>query len=1190
MRATLCTLTLALAFTLATLAGAAPAWHPPLYLGNDGLWHQRIAVEVTNQGAEAVQGEPVAVPIGTRPGEANLIGAAAEAVRVCDAAGTEMLFELTDPTGTSLRRGPLPAGGRLILPAECAARATAAYYVYFDNPAAWQVPDFLAAADGVRNGGVEEGTGETPAGWRHDAEDETHRALWSTENPHSGKRVLKTVVAAGAEPTWIATRQGGIHISGGSRYRLVAWVKADNVKGSVGWYIHVGNEKQPMLISPMPVAGEGTYDWREVTAEFTAPAAANRADLGTVLRGTGTAWFDDVTLERLGESSLTATAAAPERLQLTVTGADAPWFDDNPADDHQWDYRVPVRVLNLSDEPLADVLVATDVSALAARLRGRLNPASPRVTQDGRLLAHYRLGDRLLFEAGVAPHTAATYYVYLATDPAITAAPGGDYAALMDSPRNLCRNPSFEQGDKLPTDWPGGAEGERPAGSEMGLTTPGLFGARAARIVVPHGANRAWLGWRQNVPVRPGRTYLYAAWLKTADIRDSAQLHAHYRNQKGELCESLKYTGIGPAITGTSDWTLRAATFEMPPDIASFQLHLTILATGTVFHDGVLLTEVAPGTVGRLQARSSAGPAGLVAWPVNAVVKVFPDDAPPRTVYSGAGAAAAAPAPVRLYAARNEDEPLQLAVRSPRALTDVRVEVTPPTTAGGERLGAPAVGVVGYVPIDYKTSYYSTDSPAWHRKFPTGAGASDGWAGLWPDPILPRDRCDLAADTTQPVWVTVRVPAAATPGDYRGTVTLRAADTSVTIPYELHVWGFALPAEGHLKAIYDVRQSGERWRVPGRSTRETREQFWRFMAERRTCPDRVTPDPVLRYENGKVSADFTEFDQAAALYFDTLRLPHSYTPGLFYCFGWGFPPRAIGGEQPYEGTYPFDGADRSVLRPAYRKAYQALLRTYWNHLKEKGWDRKVTLYISDEPYDHNAPIIKQMQALCQMIREVDPAIPIYSSTWRHIPAWNGALSVWGIGSYGCVPVDVIRERQAAGDTIWWTTDGQMCTDTPYCGIERLLPYYCFKYDVRAYEFWGIDWLTYDPYEFGWHSYIFQSGEPGKSTWVRYPNGDGFLAYPGAPVGQAGAVSSVRLEQAREGMEDYEYLYLLCEAVVVAKVAGKATGDAERALQQAQALVEIPNAGGRYSTSILPDPEALVAARLAVCRALEALGR
>ena len=31
----------------------------------------------------------------------------------------------------------------------------------------------------------------------------------------------------------------------------------------------------------------------------TAPAAANLADLGTVLRGTGTAWFDDVTLECL---------------------------------------------------------------------------------------------------------------------------------------------------------------------------------------------------------------------------------------------------------------------------------------------------------------------------------------------------------------------------------------------------------------------------------------------------------------------------------------------------------------------------------------------------------------------------------------------------------------------------------------------------------------------------------------------------------------------------------------------------------------------------------------------------------------------------------------------------------------------------------------------------------------------------
>jgi hypothetical protein len=166
----------------------------------------------------------------------------------------------------------------------------------------------------------------------------------------------------------------------------------------------------------------------------------------------------------------------------------------------------------------------------------------------------------------------------------------------------------------------------------------------------------------------------------------------------------------------------------------------------------------------------------------------------------------------------------------------------------------------------------------------------------------------------------------------------------------------------------------------------------------------------------------------------------------------------------------------------------------------------------------------------------------------------------------------------------------MCTDTPYCAVERLLPHYCFRYGADAYEFWGVAWHTYDPFRFGWHSYIHQSDQPGKSYWIRYPNGDGFLIYPGPLVGHDGPVSTVRLEQAREGVEDYEYLYLLRQLVDRAKAAGGDTADAERAMKDAAALVWIPNAGGRYSTKMLPEPEKLYAAREAVAAAIERLSR
>ncbi len=1188
---------------VASTGFAAMTWHHPLYLDNGGTWRQRVPIEIRNEMDREAAGDPVAVSVGKGQGEADLVGALVEQVRVCDAEGTEMLYDMTGPGGQQITSGPIPAGSTLTVPAECPAHATASYYVYFDNPAAWAVPDFLNAAMRVRNGGVEEGIGDTPFGWTHDRGDEQHRATWVAEDPHSGKKCLKIVVAEGAEPTWIATRQSGIHVIGGAKYRMTAWVKAENVIGYAGWYLHVGNDEQSMIMGPTLKGGDGTYGWKQVTLEFTAPEEANRASLGTVLRGTGTAWFDDVTFETSERPKLSATALRPEKLEIAETGQDAAWYDDNPGDDLYWDCRVAVKVTNLADRSLERPLVRVDLSIIKVRLRGKLNPDSVRVTVDGQLVPYYRLRpadasvgapgsgeDSLLFEAEVPARTVRTYYVYLSTDARIKPVQTSDYAGLVASARNLVQNPSFESGDDLPDDWPGGAEGERPEGVVMSLDTPGLFGGRAAKMYIPHTAKKAWTGWRQNVPVEAGKTYLFAAWLRTEDIRDKVQIHAHYLNAQGKLCESKKYTGAGPAFGGTKDWTLLSGLFEMPEDIAFFQLHLTMLATGTVWHDGVVLAEAARGRLGRLEARPAPEPTGVAVWPVNAVVKVFRDDPPPRDF----GAA-------RITAARNEKEPLQLAIRSPKAISGVRVEVDPPANARGDTLTDLEIGVVHYVPIDHKTSYYSSDAPAWHRRFPTTAGRCDGWPGMWPDPLLPEGesqqgrgptgRLDLEAGVTQPIWVTVSVPEDAAPGDYQGTVRLVQEGTTLkTVPFTVHVWDFALPDEAHVKAIYDLRAGGRWWQVPGKSREELRKQACRFMAEHRVCPNRVWPDPQISYQDGKVTADFTDFDKAAEYYFGELKLTHSYTPRYFYCFGWGHPPRKAWGEAPYEGEYPYEGVDRSKLRPEYKRAYQACLKVYWEHLKEKGWDDKFVLYISDEPYDRHDYIKDQMKALCDMIHEVDPDIPIYSSTWRHIPEWDGYLDVWGLGHYGRVPVEELDKLRGAGDTIWWTTDGQMCTDTPYCAVERLLPHYCFKYDAEAYEFWGIDWLTYNPWEFGWHSYIHQSGEPGKFRWVRYPNGDGFLAYPGGPVGREGPVSSVRLEQAREGVEDYEYLYLLRHLVMRAKAAGKDVTQAEEALAQAGDLVTIPNAGGRYSTKILPNPDAVLEVKEAVARAIEGLRR
>jgi hypothetical protein len=69
--------------------------------------------------------------------------------------------------------------------------------------------------------------------------------------------------------------------------------------------------------------------------------------------------------------------------------------------------------------------------------------------------------------------------------------------------------------------------------------------------------------------------------------------------------------------------------------------------------------------------------------------------------------------------------------------------------------------------------------------------------------------------------------------------------------------------------------------------------------------------------------------------------------------------------------------------------------------------------------------------------------------------------------------------------------------------------------------------------------------------------------------------------AREGMEDYEIFF---------ELAKRADTDpaARKALDAVRALVTIPNKGGRESTDIMPNPDAVIQARVAAGEALAKL--
>lgn len=1157
--------------TFHPLQAAEPSWHTALSFDGGGIWSKRIPVDITNTTPSVMEGKPVSL---VAPLEKHELSR--KTLRVVHAEGHEVVFAVHEAVSDF----------NLTIPVDAEPGKTVRYYIYADNPVAWPIPDrgMLEFKPGLLNGDLETGDGDCPEEWYFDHLDATHRVSWVAEHPKSGRRCLKTVVNEGAEKTWVAARQRQIPITPGARYRMTAYVKAEKTTGSVGWYIHLGPVGKPFTLSPMLLGGPGTYDWKRVQAEFTAPADAAIADLGTVLHGTGTAWYDSVTLEQLDKkgSAVKTVIGKPEGCPLAgVRELSRPGKENWP---EGYECRSVYRMMNESETALTEVAVIFELRAFLSH--GRIGtPDDILVTLDGRTFPGKLIDPESRQVSATIPHIAPrsvnrldVYYKIresrkkenaAGTGPGAGTTHGTAHPELqrVDDPfaglANLVPNGGFEAGDK----------GWKGAGSIESDPQIVRFGKRCAKLVMRTEDAGKWRGYTQRVQVVGGRSYLVGAWLRSENVLGGGRVHLHFHDADGKLCKDQGMSSLGQEIHGTSDWVRHAQIVTVPRDAASMVLHLTHNQPGTLWFDNLIVFDSLPAEPTGVESKPQETGKPDV-WQVPAVVKVFPQTLPPtrrETV-------------CRIAAARNEKEPLQLAYRFPTGTkSSPRLHLTPLKDASGQTLASPEICEVRYVPVDYPSNYYNTTVPKWYRKTPRSAPRCDGWAGDWPDPLVPiSEGQQLPAGeygTTWAVWLTWSIPREAKSGIYTGKVSIG----ETTLPVELTVYPFALPDENHVSATYDARFTDPK-NIWGPGIQRLAADH---MAANRLEIDKITPDLKVRYENGKFLFDWEAFDREVSHVLDELKMRNLYMPHLFYCFGWGHPPKDFFGEKPYPGEWPFPGADRSTLRPEYVAKYQAALREFWNHLKAKGWAEKFVLYISDEPNHWDGPLKDQMIALCKMIHEVDPNIPIYSSTWAYVPEWLGSLDIWGIGHYGLVSVETMRMLVERGDRIWFTTDGMMCLDTPYCAIERLLPHYCFKYGAEAYEFWGIGWLTYDPWAYGFHDYIYQSSTPGKYYWVRYPNGDGYLLYPGGAYARMNErlVASIRFEQAREGVEDYEYLYLLRELIAKSPASVEKIAAAREVLEEARSLVESPTATGRFSSKILPDPKRLEEVRTRLAQAI-----
>lgn len=453
-------------------------------------------------------------------------------------------------------------------------------------------------------------------------------------------------------------------------------------------------------------------------------------------------------------------------------------------------------------------------------------------------------------------------------------------------------------------------------------------------------------------------------------------------------------------------------------------------------------------------AAGSSGPK-LRVWSAAAAQKVFREANQPANVE----------AEIRLDAAANETEAAQVVLR----VQGADLVLTNATLATFAGIG----GAVPFIRAQLlKVEYVYL--PDLNR--------------AWPDPLPPL-KCPLTLrdGLTQPIWVSVNVPASTPPGLYHSTLRLAFQDGSGReIPIRLRVRGFQLPEHPSMRTAI----GNEAWEFVLQQHRvksgtleaaELRRNYYRFFLERRLSPYQLPCDL---------------FDPEASQWLNDPQLTSFVIP------------------------YSDD---------------DVVLRRTIEHLKNNNWLEKGFFYVVDEP---DEPVdFEKLRHRARKIQAIEPRARI-TAPFNNSPRERSGQSTYermeGLVNLWCplssaLDVEAQAKRAARGDDSWWYV---CCVPRhPRANLmihwagaaHRVLFWQQKQRGINGFLYWSsIYWdpqFTRDPwtnmrtYEFG-----------GRGAY-----GDGALVYPGDRVGINGPVTSIRLELLRDGMDDFDYLTLFEKA-------------------------------------------------------------
>lgn len=428
------------------------------------------------------------------------------------------------------------------------------------------------------------------------------------------------------------------------------------------------------------------------------------------------------------------------------------------------------------------------------------------------------------------------------------------------------------------------------------------------------------------------------------------------------------------------------------------------------------------------------------------------------------------------------------------------------------------------------------------------------FVGAIPDVILDGEEAfSVKAGDFTPVYVRVHVPEGTKAGTYTGTVTVFSQDHQEDVKITLEVYDFTLPVKGSLPVAFSFFEHFYKdWYGLEELSDEQTMAIYDFLLKYRIAPNNIYTRKPMEPE---------------ARFLGELKGRTNF----FTIMGWG--------NEVLEGK---------ALEEKMAK-YDELMAT----VKELGMEDELYFYGSDELSHHLKRNLAPAKQASEMLSKAHPSLKMMQTSFP-IPELRGLYNVWvPLFSYFADPdnIRILEELRAEGAEIWWYSADDPQHPMPNFFLDypvfdnRIIMTLSYLYKVDGILCWCInrEWATNMDIretwpEGEWKPYIYHAIH-GTRKWR---NGMGNFVYPG-PEGRM--YPSLRLENMRDGLEDYEYLRLL-EGLVNKLELENAD---HPLLSESRELLSVPVEVATAIDNYNPNPEALLEYRNRVARQIEKLG-